>query len=143
MEIPAEAHVSILEPERLSLPPSLVEALEAALAWVLQERPTPMSVAIAVADHSRTLPVARLLPVMLAACPEGVGDEEYYRYACRFIDPPRPWRTSSARASAWAPHKCFLFGRTLTRYRVVVHRELDSALLRRCHLTAGDAQKTL
>jgi len=40
-------------------------------------------------------------------------------------------------------HKAFLFSRTLTRFEVVVHSELDADTLAGCHLAKGDAQETL
>jgi lactate racemase len=40
-------------------------------------------------------------------------------------------------------HKCYLFGTTLTRYDVVVESELDSGVLRNCHLTGGRVQDAI
>ena len=37
-------------------------------------------------------------------------------------------------------HKCYLFGKTLTRYEVIIESELDPAVIRKCHLRAGSVQ---
>ena len=81
--------------------------------------------------------------LLLAHCGQGVGDDDYYAYVCRFsgLKPLMDdFRTAGFRMGA---HKAFLFGRTLERCEVVVHSELSAEVLRRCHLAPGQAQPTL
>ncbi len=80
---------------------------------------------------------------LLAACEEGVGDAVYYDYACRFESIEAALADFALLGFKMGAHKCYLFGKTLTRHEVVVESELDAATLRNCHLQAGSAQEAV
>jgi nickel-dependent lactate racemase len=86
-------------------------------------------------------PGGRLL--LLAACPQGVGDDAYLDHVSRFGSPQEAMDDFMSGPFRVGPHKSFLFARTLIGHKVVVASELDDAVLRACHLTPGDAQFTL
>jgi lactate racemase len=80
---------------------------------------------------------------LMAACEQGVGDDVYYEYTCRFESMEAAladFRNTGFRMGA---HKCYLFGTTLTRYDVVVESELDPGVLRNCHLAGGRLQDAI
>jgi nickel-dependent lactate racemase len=80
---------------------------------------------------------------LFAACEEGVGDEVYYEYACRFESIEAALADFAELGFKMGAHKCYLFGKTLTRYEVVVESELDAGTLEKCHLRAGSVQEAL
>jgi nickel-dependent lactate racemase len=76
--------------------------------------------------------------LLLAASPQGVGDDIYFDYVSQFTSPEeviRDFKSSSFRMGA---HKAYLFGRTLVNYNVAVFSDLDPGILRKCHLRAAD-----
>jgi lactate racemase len=81
--------------------------------------------------------------LLVAECGQGVGDDVYYSYACRFESVDQAMEDFRRAGFRMGAHKAFLFGRSLVHSEVVVHTELDPEVLRRLHLTAGDAQSTL
>ena len=40
-------------------------------------------------------------------------------------------------------HKCYLFGKSLTRFDVVIQSGLDETTLKNCHLKAGSVQEAI
>ena len=80
---------------------------------------------------------------LLAACEEGVGDDVYLEYACRFESIEVAVADFLSHGFKMGAHKCYLFGKTLMRYEVVVESELDADMLRKCHLRAGSVQKAI
>jgi len=83
------------------------------------------------------------LIAMLAECGEGVGDERYLEYVSRFATAREALEEFQRGPFRMGWHKSYLFGRTLTRYDVVVESVLDEPLLRRCHLPAGPVEGAL
>lgn len=81
--------------------------------------------------------------LLLAQCDQGVGDDVYFDYVCRFGNHQEALKDFEACGFRMGAHKSFLFGRTLSRFEAVVHSDLDQSTLRQCHLTPGDAQRTL
>jgi nickel-dependent lactate racemase len=81
--------------------------------------------------------------LLLAACPQGIGDAVYEAYVSRFRTPHEALDDFSRMGFKMGAHKSFLFGRTLVAYDVVVASDLDGEALRRCHLTAGDPRETV
>ncbi|MFO7596556.1 MAG: nickel-dependent lactate racemase [Desulfocurvibacter africanus] len=81
--------------------------------------------------------------LLLAECGQGVGDDDYYSYVCRFENMDQAMDDFRKIGFRMGAHKAFLFGRSLARCEVVVDSELDPEILRRCHLTPGKAQPTL
>jgi nickel-dependent lactate racemase len=76
--------------------------------------------------------------LLLAASPQGVGDDIYFDYVSQFTSPEeviRDFKTSGFRMGA---HKAYLFGRTLVTYDVAVFSDLDPGILRKCHLRAAN-----
>ncbi len=81
--------------------------------------------------------------LLLAACPQGIGDEAYETYVRRFPDPRAQLEEFREGGFRMGAHKAFLFSRTLTRFEVVVDSEMDEASLARCHLRKGRLEETL
>jgi nickel-dependent lactate racemase len=76
--------------------------------------------------------------LLLAASPQGVGDDIYFDYVSQFTSPEgviRDFKSSGFRMGA---HKAYLFGHTLVNYDVAVFSDLDPGILRKCHLRAAD-----
>lgn len=76
--------------------------------------------------------------LLLAACPQGVGDETYYDYVCRFETPQEALEDFKHLGFKMGAHKAYLFGRTLDNFDVAVASELDAKILKTCHLRAAD-----
>ncbi len=81
--------------------------------------------------------------LLLAACPQGVGDHLYHDYVRKFSTPQEQMQDFIDKGFRMGAHKAFLFSRTLTRFSVVVDSDLDADTLAGCHLQKGDAQQTL
>lgn len=81
--------------------------------------------------------------LLLAACPQGVGDDHYLNYVRQFGSPEEQMREFEELGFRMGAHKAFLFSRTLTRFAVVVDSDMDEKSLAECHLSKGDAQATL
>lgn len=81
--------------------------------------------------------------LLLAACPQGVGDDHYQNYVRQFSNPTEQMREFEELGFRMGAHKAFLFSRTLTRFTVVVDSEMDKETLAECHLPKGDAQTTV
>lgn len=81
--------------------------------------------------------------LLLAACPQGVGDSRYHDYVRRFSSARMQLEDFKNHGFRMGAHKAFLFSRTITRFEVVVVSELDEQTLAQCHLTKGDLQATL
>lgn len=83
-------------------------------------------------------PGGRIL--LLAALPQGVGDDTYFDYVSQFTSPEeviRDFKTTGFRMGA---HKAYLFGRTLINYNVGVFSDLEPGILRKCHLRATEPE---
>ena len=76
--------------------------------------------------------------LLLAACPQGVGDDIYFDYVCQFATPEEVLEDFQRLEFKMGAHKAYLFGRTLVSYDVAVFSELNSDILKRCHLRAAD-----
>ena len=76
--------------------------------------------------------------LLLAACPQGVGDDIYFDYVCQFATPKEVLEDFQRLEFKMGAHKAYLFGRTLVSYDVAVFSELNSDILKRCHLRAAD-----
>lgn len=87
------------------------------------------------------VPGGRIL--LLAACPQGVGDMRYHDYVRRFATPSEQMREFAEQGFRMGAHKAFLFSRTLTRFTVIVDSDMDERILAQCHLRKGDAQPTI
>lgn len=81
--------------------------------------------------------------LLLAACAQGVGDDDYYEYVCGFDNMQAVMDDFGSGDFRMGAHKAFLFGRSILAYEVALHSELDKATLSRCHLTPGDARETV
>ncbi|TVM19298.1 nickel-dependent lactate racemase [Oceanidesulfovibrio indonesiensis] len=88
------------------------------------------------------VPGGRIL--LLAACGQGVGDEDYFEYVCRFDAPSAVFEDFREHGFRMGAHKAFLFSRTLDTFEVAVSSEMDASVLSRCMLEkAGDPQERL
>lgn len=81
-------------------------------------------------------PGGRIL--LLAASPQGVGDDIYFDYVSQFTSPEEVIRDFKSSGFRMGAHKAYLFGRTLVNYDVAVFSDLDPGILRTCHLRAAD-----
>jgi nickel-dependent lactate racemase len=80
------------------------------------------------------------LIAMLAECSQGVGDDRYLEYASRYSSACEAFEDFQRHPFRMGAHKSYLFGKTLSRYAVVVESELAPEILARCHLRAGKAE---
>lgn len=76
--------------------------------------------------------------LLLAACPQGVGDDIYFDYVCQFATPKELLEDFRKTGFRMGAHKAYLFGRTLSEFEVAVASDLDTRTLSHCHLRAGD-----
>jgi nickel-dependent lactate racemase len=81
--------------------------------------------------------------LLLAASPQGVGDDIYFDYVSQFSSPEEVVRDFKASGFRMGAHKAYLFGRTLVSYDVAVCSELDAGILGKCHLRAADPATVL
>jgi nickel-dependent lactate racemase len=81
--------------------------------------------------------------LLLACCEEGVGDDAYYEYACRFASAEDAMEDFTSGEFKMGAHKSYLFGLTLTRFEVVLCSDLDYETLARCHIKKGEAQQVV
>ncbi|MEJ5358826.1 MAG: nickel-dependent lactate racemase [Desulfobacterales bacterium] len=81
--------------------------------------------------------------LLLAASPQGVGDDIYFDYVSQFTSPEEVIRDFQAGGFRMGAHKAYLFGRTLVNYDVAVCSDLDPGILRKCHLRAADPTRVL
>jgi nickel-dependent lactate racemase len=81
--------------------------------------------------------------LLMAACPQGVGDEAYFQYVSRFPIPEDVLNDFKRMGFKMGAHKAFLFSRTLTAFDVALASEIQPEVLSQCHLTACDPQETV
>jgi nickel-dependent lactate racemase len=76
--------------------------------------------------------------LLLAACPQGVGDDIYFDYVCRFTTPKEVLKDFQRLKFKMGAHKAYLFSRTLVNYDVAIVSDLTPDILKQCHLRAAD-----
>jgi nickel-dependent lactate racemase len=76
--------------------------------------------------------------LLMAASPQGVGDDIYFDYVSQFTTPEDVLRDFKKMGFQMGAHKAYLFGRTLAEFDVAISSELDPGVLRKCHLRAAD-----
>jgi len=76
--------------------------------------------------------------LLLAASPQGVGDDIYFNYVSQFTSPEEVIRDFKSSGFRMGAHKAYLFGRTLVNYDVAVFSDLDPGVLSKCHLRAAE-----
>ncbi len=76
--------------------------------------------------------------LLLAASPQGVGDDIYFDYVSQFTTPEEVLQDFRKIGFKMGAHKAYLFGRTLTQYDVAIFSDIDQGILRKCHLRAAD-----
>jgi nickel-dependent lactate racemase len=76
--------------------------------------------------------------LLLAASPQGVGDDIYFDYVSQFTSPEEVIRDFKSSGFRMGAHKAYLFGRTLVNYDVAVFSDLDPGILSKCHLRAAE-----
>jgi nickel-dependent lactate racemase len=81
--------------------------------------------------------------LLLAAAPQGIGDDAYFSYVSQFSTPEEVLADFATRGFEMGAHKAFLFARTLANYDVAVFSGIDTEILKRCHLTAADPESTI
>jgi nickel-dependent lactate racemase len=79
--------------------------------------------------------------LLLAACPQGVGDDVYFEYVSRFATPEAALEDFKGMGFKMGAHKSFLFGRTLVDFDVAIASDMDPLMLKKCHLRACDPQE--
>lgn len=81
--------------------------------------------------------------LLVAQCAQGIGDERYEEYVCRFHSQQDLMRDFAQHEFQMGAHKAFLFGRVASAHELVLHTDLAEADVARCLLRKGDAQATL
>jgi len=81
--------------------------------------------------------------LLLAACPQGVGDAVYFDYVSRFTTPEAVLEDFNRMGFKIRTHKAFLFSRTLVAFDVAVASDIKPEILSKCHLKACDPQETI
>ncbi len=81
--------------------------------------------------------------LLLAACPQGIGDDHYLEYVKQFPCAHAQMKEFEEKGFRMGAHKAFLFSRTILNFDVAVQSELTKEALAECHLTKADAQETL
>ena len=81
--------------------------------------------------------------LLLAASPQGVGDDVYFDYVSQFTSPEEVLADFRKQGFRMGAHKAYLFGRTLSRFDVAVFSELDAGVLQKCHLRAADPSEII
>ncbi len=76
--------------------------------------------------------------LLLAACQQGVGDDNYFDYVVKFATPDDVLRDFKTLGFKMGAHKAYLFGTTLVDYDVAVFSDLNPAIMSQCHLRAAD-----
>lgn len=72
--------------------------------------------------------------ILLAACPQGIGDEKYAHYVRQFRSPEQQVAEFTRTGFRMGAHKAFLFSKSLLRCQVGLVSELDAATLAQCML---------
>jgi nickel-dependent lactate racemase len=72
--------------------------------------------------------------LLLAAAPQGVGDDVFFRYVSQFASPEEVVRDFTSNGFRIGAHKACLFARTLLNHDVAVFSDVEPDVLRRCHL---------
>jgi nickel-dependent lactate racemase len=81
--------------------------------------------------------------LLLAALTQGVGDDIYFDYVSQFTTPDEVLSDFRKQRFRMGAHKAFLFGRTLTKFDVAVHSEMDQVVLKKCLLRAADPSRVI
>ncbi|MBT8361890.1 MAG: nickel-dependent lactate racemase [Deltaproteobacteria bacterium] len=81
--------------------------------------------------------------LLLAASPQGVGDDVYFDYVSHFTSPEEVLADFRKEGFRMGAHKAYLFGRTLSRFDVAIFSELDPGVLQKCHLRSADPSEVV
>jgi nickel-dependent lactate racemase len=81
--------------------------------------------------------------LLMAACPQGVGDEVYFEYVSKFIIPEAVLEDFKRIGFKIGAHKAFLFSRTLVAFDVAIASDIQPQILSKCLLKACDPQETI
>jgi nickel-dependent lactate racemase len=81
--------------------------------------------------------------LLMAACPQGIGDEVYSEYVSRFRTPEAVLEDFRHMGFKMGAHKAFLFGRTLVAFDVAIAADMQPEVLSKCQLRACDPQETV
>jgi len=81
--------------------------------------------------------------LLLAACPQGIGDDVYSEYVSRFTTPGAVLEDFRRMGFKMGAHKAFLFSRTLVAFDVAIAADMQPEVLSKCHLRACDPQETI
>jgi nickel-dependent lactate racemase len=81
--------------------------------------------------------------LLLAACPQGVGDDVYLDYVSQFSTPQEVLTDFRRLGFKMGAHKAYLFGRTLDSFEVAIASELQAEILSKCQLQAVSPSQTI
>ena len=81
--------------------------------------------------------------LLLAASPQGVGDDVYFDYVSQFTSPEEVLADFKKQGFRMGAHKAYLFGRTLSMFDVAVCSDLDPGVLQKCHLRAAEPSEII
>ncbi|MBN2569325.1 MAG: nickel-dependent lactate racemase [Deltaproteobacteria bacterium] len=78
--------------------------------------------------------------LVLAQCPQGVGDDVYFDYVKRMQTPEDVLDDFKENGFRMGAHKAFLLSRTLVAFDVAIASDMDQKVLRECHLKKCEPQ---
>lgn len=81
--------------------------------------------------------------MLLAACPQGIGDDHYHDYVKKFPCAYSQLKEFKEKGFRMGAHKAFLFSRSITNFDVAVVSDLDADTLGSCHLTKTELECTI
>jgi nickel-dependent lactate racemase len=81
--------------------------------------------------------------LLLASCPQGVGDRAYFDYVSKLSGPDAVIADFQTRKFRMGAHKAFLFAKTLLNFDVYIASKIRPQLLAKCHLKACHPQQTI
>lgn len=81
--------------------------------------------------------------LLIAACPQGIGDEVYFEYVSKFPTPEAVIEDFKRMGFKIGAHKAFLFSRTLAAFDVAITSDIKPEILSKCLLKACDPQETI
>ncbi len=81
--------------------------------------------------------------LVLAQCPQGVGDDVYFDYVEQFPTPEAVLADFKENGFRMGAHKAFLLSRTLVAFDVAIASDMEPEILQKCHLRNCEPQKTI
>ncbi len=81
--------------------------------------------------------------LVLAQCPQGVGDDVYFDYVKTMPTPEAVLDDFKKNGFRMGAHKAFLLSRTLVAFDVAIASDIEGETLQKCHLKKCEPQETI